>query len=297
MLRDYLLLVRLPNTFTVPPDILVGYFVLGHQGIANPVTLLLLIASSILLYISGILLNDLFDLAEDKIDRPGRPLPSNKVSIRTASLLSVTTMLWANILAYQASQQSLVVSFLLSCTIIAYDYKLKKAKFGFIIMGLARGLNILLGASATFLFVSDDPYAMFYTIFITSSMILYVSSITLLSKGEITGIANTRKVVVAYGNVFFIIVMLTIALFLGIFSFHASIFLTIFSISIGRSFSKVVRRSYRSLTIQNAVKNMIVCIIILDAFFITGNVGIYYGIVAALFIVPSMILSRNLYVT
>jgi 4-hydroxybenzoate polyprenyltransferase len=297
MLRDYLLLIRLPNTFTVPPDILVGYFVLGHQGIDNPLILPLLIASSILLYISGILFNDLFDLTEDKIDRPNRPLPSNKVSIKSASLLAVTAMLLANIIAYQASQQSLLVSFLISCTIIAYDYKLKKTRVGFIIMGLARGLNILLGASTAFLVVSDDPHDMFYTIFITSLMILYVSSITLLSKGEIMGIANMRKVVVAYGNVFLIIVLLTIALFLGIFGFYASIFLTIFSISIGTNFKKVVKSNYRSLTVQNAIKNMIVCIIILDAFFITGNLGIYYGILAALFIIPSMILSRSLYVT
>ena len=75
MLRNYLLLIRLPNTFTVPPDILVGYFVLGHQDSADALSLPLLIVSSVLLYISGIVFNDLFDLEEDKIDSPNRPLP------------------------------------------------------------------------------------------------------------------------------------------------------------------------------------------------------------------------------
>ncbi|HZE78153.1 MAG TPA: UbiA family prenyltransferase [Nitrososphaeraceae archaeon] len=297
MLRNYLLLIRLPNTFTVPPDILVGYFVVGHQDSADALSLPLLIVSSVLLYISGIVFNDLFDLEEDKIDSPNRPLPSNKISVKSASLLAVSTMSSANIIAYHVSQQSLLVSFVISCTIIAYDYKLKKTKVGFIIMGLARGLNILLGASTAFFVIPDDPQALFYTIFITSLMVIYVSSITLLSKGEITGIANMRKIVAAYGSVFLIIVLLAIALFSGIFSFYASIFLIIFSIGIGINFKKIVTGNYTSLIIQKAVKNMIFSIIILDAFFITGNLGIYYGALTALFVIPSMILARNLYVT
>lgn len=297
MLRNYLLLIRLPNTFTVPPDILVGYFVLGHQDSADALSLPLLIVSSVLLYISGIVFNDLFDLEEDKIDSPNRPLPSNKISVKSASLLAVTTMSSANILAYHVSQQSLLVSFVISCTIIAYDYKLKKTKVGFIIMGVARGLNILLGASTAFFVIPDDPQALFYTIFITSLMVIYVSSITLLSKGEITGIANMRKIVAAYGSLFLIIVLLAVALFSGIFSFYASIFLTIFSIGIGINFKQIVTGNYTSLIIQKAVKNMILSIIILDAFFITGNLGIYYGALTALFVIPSMILARNLYVT
>jgi hypothetical protein len=203
----------------------------------------------------------------------------------------------ANIIAYHVSQQSLLVSFVISCTIIAYDYKLKKTKVGFIIMGLARGLNILLGASTAFFVIPDDPQALFYTIFITSLMVIYVSSITLLSKGEITGIANMRKIVAAYGSVFLIIVLLAIALFSGIFSFYASIFLIIFSIGIGINFKKIVTGNYTSSIIQKAVKNMILSIIILDAFFITGNLGIYYGALTALFVIPSVILARNLYVT
>ena len=82
--EDYLRLVRLPNLFTVPTNILVGYFALIAPVHIDVVQLLLLVTSSILLYASGLVLNDYFDIQIDLKERPYRPLPSRKISKQRA---------------------------------------------------------------------------------------------------------------------------------------------------------------------------------------------------------------------
>jgi 4-hydroxybenzoate polyprenyltransferase len=52
-----------------------------------------------------------------------------------------------------------------------------------------------------------------------------------------------------------------------------------------------------SLAIQKAIKNMVISIIVLDSVFISGSIGLYYGLATLLLIIPSVIFSRKLYVT
>ena len=91
MLKDYLQLFRIPNIFTVPPDILGGYFVTAINNVPslNYFDAFILVFSSIFLYIGGLVTNDLFDIRKDKIERPNRPLSSGKIKKSTAVLLSV----------------------------------------------------------------------------------------------------------------------------------------------------------------------------------------------------------------
>ena len=75
-LKEYLLLIRLPNVFTVPSNILAGYFAAITLAEADSAHLVALVAPSCLLYVAGIVLNDYFDIEIDKRERPFRPLPS-----------------------------------------------------------------------------------------------------------------------------------------------------------------------------------------------------------------------------
>src|SRR5436305_949255 len=84
-------MVRLPNTFTTTADILVGALALGAVLQAWKV-LLCLLAASTLLYWSGMIWNDYFDLDEDRRERPSRPLACGLVSVRTAVLLGFGSM-------------------------------------------------------------------------------------------------------------------------------------------------------------------------------------------------------------
>ncbi|HYA85050.1 MAG TPA: UbiA family prenyltransferase [Candidatus Bathyarchaeia archaeon] len=142
MFRKYLLLVRLPNTFTAPSNILTGYFAVILPWHANVSVLAILMISSALLYVSGIVFNDFFDIEIDRKERPFRPLPSNEVTKQKALIIAATSMIIANVLASAAGTASLVVAIILSATIIGYDYRLKRTMAGPVTMGSARFLNI-----------------------------------------------------------------------------------------------------------------------------------------------------------
>ncbi|MEA3189035.1 MAG: hypothetical protein QOD99_2865, partial [Chthoniobacter sp.] len=72
-LRTWLQLFRAPNLFTVPGDPLAGYLLVVRGSFNGAV--LPAIGASICFYAAGLLMNDLADFAEDRRERPERPLP------------------------------------------------------------------------------------------------------------------------------------------------------------------------------------------------------------------------------
>ena len=99
------------------------------------------------IYAAGIVLNDPFDLEIDRVERPGRPLPSGRVSRRFAAWLGVAS--WRS--AWPGGAERLggepVVAALLAACVLAYDAGLKHTVLGPQVMGACRGLNVLLGMS------------------------------------------------------------------------------------------------------------------------------------------------------
>src|SRR6266581_4496360 len=87
-LKPYLQLVRLPNVFTAAADSLAGWL-LVRGSFVEPGRWVPLILTSMSVYAAGIALNDVFDVELDRVERPGRPLPSGRVSIRFAKGLAV----------------------------------------------------------------------------------------------------------------------------------------------------------------------------------------------------------------
>ena len=80
----WLQLLRLPNVFTAVADVMMGYLV-THGDLQPPLQFALLVAASCLLYLSGMVLNDVFDAEVDARERPERPIPSGRVSLRAAT--------------------------------------------------------------------------------------------------------------------------------------------------------------------------------------------------------------------
>ena len=80
-LLGYLQLLRLPNVFTAIADVLMGFLV--THAVIQPGEgwiLALLATTSVLLYMAGMVLNDVFDADVDARERPWRPIPSGRVS-------------------------------------------------------------------------------------------------------------------------------------------------------------------------------------------------------------------------
>ncbi|WP_369263931.1 SCO3242 family prenyltransferase [Streptomyces sp. R35] len=139
-------LLRLPALFTVPGDALAGAAALGARPNSRT---LLAIGSSLCLYEAGMALNDWADRAEDAVERPHRPLPSGR--IRPAAALAAAGALTAAglALADRAGRPALAVAVPLAATVWAYDLTLKRTPAGPAAMATARGLDVLLGATAT----------------------------------------------------------------------------------------------------------------------------------------------------
>lgn len=146
-LRTWLQLLRAPNLFTVPGDPVAGYL-LASFGALEP-ELLWAVLASVCFYCAGLLLNDLADLAEDRAERPGRPLPSGAAgagAVRAAMLLFFATALG---LCARLGPWAFGVGAALTAAIAAYNLRSKRiAVLGPLNMGLCRGLSLLLGSVA-----------------------------------------------------------------------------------------------------------------------------------------------------
>ena len=310
-LKQYLLLIRLPNVFTALSNVVAGYFSLTRPSDASFIDLSMLIASSVLLYVFGIILNDYFDLETDRKERPFRPLPSGRVSKRSALFLSVLAVLSANVIASLVSTTSLIISAFLSAVVFGYDYGLKRGRSGPLAMGTARFLNAFLGASpALFLFplntgqqiASEFPWT---TLLAAGAVFAYVYAITLLSRKEIGEYErNIYRRTVAQSFSIIIGMVVVAALVLGFYlkSTEISVNILLFSVVIYLTLKGLFSDAGNSSTgqsqrIQHAIRNLVLSIVILDSIFIAAFAGLFYGIASLVLIVPPIILAKKLYVT
>ena len=296
-IRHYLVLVRLPNVFTVPTNILVGYFSLTGVADADAFHLSALMASSALLYVAGIVFNDYFDAKVDRKERPGRPIPSGKVSRQGALYLAVTALAAANAVALLVSPASLAISAALSAVIIAYNYRAKLGRFGPAVMGSARFLNVFLGASPTMLLGAVFPWT---TLFAAGAMFAYVYAIALLSRREVgeheaasygRSVAQTFSVVAGVATS---AVALAFYLEAPEMSVNIALFAAVMYLVIRRAVSREAAPAKR---IQGAVKYMVLSIVILDSIFITAFAGLFYGVASLAIMLPAIMLAKKLYVT
>ncbi len=290
-LKEYLLLIRLPNVFTTPSNILAGYFAAVTVAEADIAHLIALMVSSGLLYVGGIVLNDYFDVEIDKRERPSRPLPSGNISKRHALAIAMVALLIANTIALVVGPISLAVSLVLTFTIIAYDYRLKHGIFGPFAMGGARFLNVILGASPVLLYINNHSYAIVGAA--AASLFLYIVVITILSKKEA---GNERPNSTIASLIVFGVISVVAALGLVLqlqlaFLLNLSIFAAVTIVTFKQHLWKELP------SVQKTVRNMVISIIIIDSVFVTGTAGLPYGLATLLLIAPAVVLAKKLYVT
>ena len=81
-LKAWLSLMRFPNLFTVPGDAVFAYLIV--DGKTDSPLFIFVIFAVLSFYIFGLITNDIADLEPDRRERPGRPLPSGMISIKSA---------------------------------------------------------------------------------------------------------------------------------------------------------------------------------------------------------------------
>lgn len=295
-IKDYLALVRLPNLFTLPSNILVGMATVSSLAftLTSFTQFLLLVTISVLLYCVGIVLNDLYDFDIDKKERPNRPLPSGKISRRSAIVLVAIFSTLVLILSLQVSFSTLVISSILFSVIFGYDKYLKNTYAGPFTIASARVMNILLGTSVSLR--SVDSYSQIVTLtFILIITFVYVSLIGFISRYEVHGFSDNTKLLLPPAIVATVISSIILFTLMGFFKLESLIILSLFSFIMIISFSRIYRRD--SGRTQQIVRNMILSIIVLDSTFLTGIIGIELGLVVLTLMAPLLVLANKMYMT
>lgn len=193
-IRAYAALVRAPNLWTAPPDVVAGAALATLVGgPVAPAALGGAVLASVALYAGGTALNDAFDAPVDARERPERPIPSGRVGRTAAFGLGAACLLAGVAIALLAvGRLAGATAGVLAAVVVSYDAALKGRAVGALAMGTARGLNVLLGAAAVGLAPAAAPRAL-----LTAAVVAgYVASVTWMATTE-TGDTPRRSVRIA----------------------------------------------------------------------------------------------------
>jgi len=178
--------MRPANIITSVSDVLAGIAISGFLVSSNFteinfLPIILLCISTIGLYGGGVVFNDVFDAALDKVERPERPIPRGIVTIKEAGILGSTLLLTGIVAAIMVNNISGLLALLIAVAALVYNKWSKHYMLaGPLNMGLCRGLNLLLG-------ISIVTAALGQWWFVAFVPVIYIAAITMISRGEVHG--------------------------------------------------------------------------------------------------------------
>jgi geranylgeranylglycerol-phosphate geranylgeranyltransferase len=149
IITAYIRLVRLHNVVGATLGDVMGYLVSSKWAHVSLVTLTISALVVGLVAAGGYVINDVFDVEIDRINKPDRPIPAGKVSLRSAKILSACLFALGILLSIWINLYALVVSFLTALMLYAYASHLKKTGvWGNFVVSLTTSLSIFFGAIA-----------------------------------------------------------------------------------------------------------------------------------------------------
>ncbi|TWU41633.1 prenyltransferase [Novipirellula aureliae] len=314
-------LVRLPNVFTVVADVSAG-FLLVSQGPEPLLAWLLVVLAGVAFYWAGMILNDVFDLEIDRVERPNRPLPAGNIcSIRARwigwALLAIGILLGtlSGMLPNQTHPTTwlpAILSVVLAAAVYAYNGPLKNTPLAPSTMGFCRMLSFLLGTAPVLILphMSGEPFRDQYIIAIALGLGLYIMGITLMARDEATSpnIAAEQSPNLKVGLVVMVIGagVLAFAPRTALPDIQKTWYLSAsrhFPFLIGMIVYPIVLRAYRCLRrptperIQMMIRSGILTIIPFSAAIAMLAAGPIWGLAIFTLIVPAFLLSAKLRMT
>jgi len=300
----YAQLVRLPNTFTAMADICVGALAAIAMGLFADrwLSFLCLLVASTLLYWSGMVWNDFFDVEQDRKERPGRPIPSGRVTLNHARLLGIGLMLggvlfaWlADLLREPGPWRSIRVAIILVIAVFLYDGVFKRTFAGPVLMGLCRFLNILLGLT---LLGAWPPFWGWLIAIVVGS---YIAGVTWFARTEAT-VSKQPMLIAAAGvmlaSLFMALAVPALALQTP-HDFKPSMafpyLLALFGGYLGLAIWRAIQQPQPN-RVQPAIKRAIFGLVVLDALLASALIG-SPGLLLIVLLLPGIILGRWLYST
>jgi hypothetical protein len=288
-------LMRPANIVTSIADVLAGITISGfftggfRFDLLHLAPVCLLCLSTVGLYGGGIVFNDVFDAGLDSVERPERPIPSGIISIKEASLLGSGLLLLGIVCAMKVNLISGIIALMITVAALLYDKWGKHQSFlGPVNMGLCRGLNLLLGISI----LSAAPGSLWYFAFVP---VLYIASITMISRGEVHG--GGRPLLYAAAGFYLLVVGC-----IGYFAVSRNtalptlLFLILFSGMIFPPLFSAIREPVGK-NIGKAVKAGVIALIIMDASWAMAFGSLVLGLIILALLPVSLRLSKLFAVT
>ncbi len=288
-MKAYLQLLRLPNIVTAAADVLAGAWIAAASAGIYLVSgsLWPLILASCLLYVAGVVLNDVVDAPYDIKLCPERPIPPGKLRRKKAAVLVWLLFLAGLVFAGFAGWAGLLIALLLVAAILAYDRWAKRYHGpGSIVMGLCRALNLCLGFSIApgflpgYALLAVFPFA--HTVAVAS-----------LSWGENRGLHRRHVFLLALAPGLITISLLV----MGFIIVRESIFLVplfytaLYAAAAAFAFLPAVRHPEPSV-IKRGVKYGLLSLILLDAAMVSIFCPWIFAVVVVSLVVVSWLLSR-----
>ncbi len=280
--RAALELMRPANIITAFADILAGFAAAGgvlaltSSGFdLEPDGVGWLLLATFGLYGGGIVFNDVFDASIDAEERPERAIPSGRISGLEASAMGIVLFLIAGFAALQVNTLALILTVAIAlCTLIYNAWAKHSAVAGPLFMGLCRGGNFLLGGSLL-------PSGLAHIWYIALIPIIYISAITLISRGEVGGGSRLHGKTALYMIVFVLLLIPLFSLFQE-FNFLISLpFYLLFAYMVLPPFKKA-SDSLMADDIRKAVKRGVVSLVIFNSVLAAGFAGWTAGVIVLL---------------
>jgi 4-hydroxybenzoate polyprenyltransferase len=293
-LGAYAALVRVPNLFTAPPDVLLGAALVAATGATvRPAPVAGLAAASVLVYAAGTTLNDYFDADADAAERPERPIPSGRVTRRAARTLGIGLLLaGVGVAAGAAGLPGGVAAGALALVVLLYDGALKNGPVGFLAMGTARGLNVVLGATAAAAVPAPGAlpeWALAVPVVVAG----YIAAVTRMADDETVG-GNRGAVAFAAGAALLAAAAAVAVALLGEATLLGSGSAILLAVAFLAWDGRALRRAYADpvpSTVGPAVGACVLGLVLLDAAF-AAIAGPAWAVAAAAFLLPAVALGR-----
>ena len=144
----YIIIVR-PGNFLITFFTVIVAAALSYKGEFSLFKVLLAAITASLTMSAGNIINDIYDLNGDKINHPGRPLPSGIISLKAALVYYFILLAVSLFLSLFISNLNFAVNLLAILLLYLYSYKLKGIAFGGnLVVSLLTGLTFIYGGIA-----------------------------------------------------------------------------------------------------------------------------------------------------
>jgi 4-hydroxybenzoate polyprenyltransferase len=247
-------------------------------------------AASAAFYAAGMVLNDVFDAARDQAERPGRPIPSGRISRASAALLGVVLLAGATALSRTRGPQTLRLGVVLAACILCYDGLLKRTPLAPPLMGACRALNLLLGASVSQDMLAPGP--------LTGAVLLwlYVTSLTFFARFE-ASMTTRARVRAGWAG-------MTVALFgqLALLRLLEQVHV-LYLLLLGVLLGDIMVHGHRASAtldpadVRRAVKAFVLRIIVFDACLVFAARGPLDAVLVLVWLIPSVLAAQYFRVT